>query len=338
MSLIFPLSELLACVDGRLCDDGDVDVPIHGIASLTEAAANDISFLVNKKYTKTLETTQAGAVLVAASMVDELVTSARLIVVDDPYLAYARIQQKFYPVRYGQGIRHRSAVIDASAEIADDVDIAAGCVISAGCSLASGSVLAGGCVLGEGVVLGEQCVLHAGVTIEAGCILGNRVVVQAGAVIGSDGFGYAWSGQDYVKIPQVGRVVIHDDVEIGANTCIDRGALGDTVIQQGVKLDNLVHIAHNVEVGAYSAFAAQVGVSGSSTIGRGCQLGGQVGVAGHLKISDGCQLAGKAGVIGDIEQAGVYSGFPAMPHRQWLRISALLHKLPDIWNTIKGKK
>ncbi len=335
---MLPLSELLACVDGRLCDDGDVDVPIHGVATLADAAANDISFLANQHYKKALESTKAGVVLVAESAVNELVTSARLIAVADPYVAYARIQQKFYPVRYGQGVRHISAIIDATAEVADDVDIAAGCVISAGCTLASGSVLAAGCVLGEGVVLGEQCVLHAGVTIEAGCILGNRVMVQAGAVIGSDGFGYAWSGQDYVKIPQVGRVVIHDDVEIGANACIDRGALGDTMIQQGVKIDNLVQIGHNVEVGAYSAFASQVGISGSSTIGKGCQLGGQVGVAGHLKVADGCQLAGKAGVIGDIKQAGVYSGFPAIPHRQWLRISALLNKLPDIWKIIKGKK
>ncbi len=335
---MFPLSELIAYVDGRLCGGGDIDGMISGVAPLLEASPNELSFLTNQQYKKDMASTRAGAVLVAESLVDELETPARLIAVHDPYLAYARIQQKFHPVRYGQGKRHPSAVIDATAVLADDVDVAVGCVISAGCRIASGSVLGAGCVLAEGVELGAQCVLHAGVTIEAGCLLGQRVMVQSGAVIGSDGFGYAWSGNDYVKIPQVGRVVIQDDVEIGANACIDRGALGDTLIQQGVKLDNLVQIGHNIEVGAYSAFAAQSGVAGSTIIGKGCQIGGQVGISGHLKIADGCQLAAKSGVIGDIKKPGVYSGFPAMPHRQWLRMSALLGKLPDMWKSIKGRE
>jgi UDP-3-O-[3-hydroxymyristoyl] glucosamine N-acyltransferase len=154
-------------------------------------------------------------------------------------------------------------------------------------------------------------------------------------VIGSDGFGYAWTGKEHLKIPQVGRVVLHNDVEIGANTCIDRGALGDTIIHQGVKLDNLIQIGHNVEVDALTVMASQVGISGSVKIGKGCQIGGQVGTAGHLKIGDGCQLAARTGVMSDLEAGGIYGGMPAMPHRTWLKTSALIMRLPEIWKKIK---
>ncbi|MDQ6974246.1 MAG: UDP-3-O-(3-hydroxymyristoyl)glucosamine N-acyltransferase [Mariprofundaceae bacterium] len=334
----FSLAELIADIEGELHGHVNADIQIQSIATLKNATAQDISFLSNAHYKRALLDTQAGAVLVAASLLDELNASCPLIAVKDPYLAYAQLQQKFYPMPIGQGNIHPTAVISDAAHIAEDVDIAAGCVIDAGCVIESGTVIAAGCLIAANVHIGKQCLLHAGVKVETGCQLGHRVIVQAGAVIGSDGFGYAWSGQAYVKIPQVGRVIIHDDVEIGANATIDRGALGDTVIYQGVKLDNLVHIAHNVEVGAYSAFAAQVGISGSTKVGQGCQLGGQVGVAGHITIADGCQLAGKAGVISNIEKSGVYSGFPALPHRQWLRISALMSKLPDVWKKMKGKE
>jgi len=334
----FTLAELVADVQGELCGDVDMNLTIRSIAMLKNACSDELSFLSDIKYKDAVAETQAAAVLVSASLVDELKASHLLIAVKDPYLAYAQLQQKFHPMYVGQGNIHPSAIISDTARIANDVDIAAACVIADGCVIESGTVLSAGCLIAEGVHIGKQCLLHAGVKVEADCQLGHRVIVQAGAVIGSDGFGYAWSSQSYVKIPQVGRVVIHDDVEIGANTTIDRGALGDTVIHQCVKLDNLVHIAHNVEVGALSAFAAQVGVSGSTKIGQGCQMGGQVGIAGHLHIADGCQLAGKAGVISNIDKPGVYSGFPAMPHRQWLRISALMSKLPEIWKKIKGKE
>ncbi|MDQ6991589.1 MAG: UDP-3-O-(3-hydroxymyristoyl)glucosamine N-acyltransferase [Mariprofundaceae bacterium] len=336
--LTFSLAELVAEIDGELHGDVDVDMQIQSIATLKDATAQDISFLSNAHYKQVLSNTQAGAVLVSASLLGELKASCPLIAVKDPYLAYATLQQKFHPMPVGQGNVHPTAIISETADIASDVDIAAGCVIDDGCVIGAGTVLLAACLIAKGVNIGKHCFLHAGVKIEANCQLGNRVIVQAGVVIGSDGFGYAWSGQAYVKIPQVGRVVVHDDVEIGANTCIDRGALGDTIIHQGVKLDNLVHIAHNVEIGALSAIAGQVGISGSSKIGQGCQMGGQVGVAGHLTIADGCQLAGKAGVISDIDKAGVYSGFPAMPHRQWLRMSALMSKLPDVWKKLKGKE
>jgi len=333
----YTLAKLIADVEGEVLGHIEPNLSIHAIATLQDAGPHDLSFLSNAHYNDALLDTQAAAVLVAASLVKELQAPCPLIAVKDPYLAYARLQQQFYPMQGSSGEVHASVVMGEDSIIANDVDIAAGCVIGNGCVIGAGTVISAGCLIADGVRIGENCLLHAGVKIEQDCQLGNRVIVQAGAVIGSDGFGYAWSGQSYVKIPQVGRVIIHDDVEIGANTCIDRGALGDTIIHQGVKLDNLVQIAHNVEVGAMSAFASQVGISGSSKIGQGCQMGGQTGVAGHLYITDGCQLAGKTGVISDIDKPGMYSGFPAMPHRQWLRISALLQKLPEIWKFVLKK-
>jgi len=167
--------------------------------------------------------------------------------------------------------------------------------------------------------------------------VGDEVYLQSGAVIGSDGFGYAWNGQKHLKIPQVGRVILEDDVEIGANTCIDRGAIGDTVIGRGVKLDNQIQIAHNVHVGAYSVMASQVGISGSTVIGQGCQFGGQAGLAGHLYVGDGVKLAAKSGVMSDLEAGGTYAGAPAMPHRMWLKVSALTMKLPEIWKALRER-
>ena len=335
MGKSFSLAELIAWVDGELHGHVDVEQMITAVNTLTDAAPHELSFLSNTHYKDALAASRACAVLVAEELVSELDVEVALIAVRDPYLAYAQIQRHFYPDIKGQGKHHTSAVIDPTAEVADDVDIGAGCVIGAACTIGAGSVLAAGCLIADGAKIGADCLLHAGVKLETACELGNRVIVQAGAVIGSDGFGYAWTGQAYLKIPQVGRVMVHDDVEIGANTCIDRGALGDTVIHSGVKLDNLVQIGHNVEVGALSAMASQVGISGSAKIGQGCQIGGKAGVAGHLKIADGCHLAAKTGVISDIDRAGTYAGFPAMPHRQWLKMSALMLKLPEMWRKLK---
>ncbi|MDQ6967539.1 MAG: UDP-3-O-(3-hydroxymyristoyl)glucosamine N-acyltransferase, partial [Mariprofundaceae bacterium] len=197
-------------------------------------------------------------------------------------------------------------------------------------------VIAAGCLIAQGVHIGKDCLLHMGVKVLAESQLHDRVILQAGAVIGSDGFGYAWNGKEHLKIPQVGRVVLHDDVEIGANTCIDRGALGDTVIQKGVKLDNLIQIGHNVEIGALTVMASQAGIAGSTTVGKGCQIGGQAAAAGHLNIGDGCQLAARTGVISSLDAGGVYAGMPAMPHRAWLKTSALIIRLPEIWKKIKS--
>jgi len=196
-------------------------------------------------------------------------------------------------------------------------------------------MIGAGCVLEDDVFIGEGCLIHPRVTLARGSQLGDRVIIQSGAVIGSDGFGFAWTGDAFLKIPQVGKVIIEDDVEIGANTCIDRGAIDDTVIKAGAKLDNLIQVAHNVEIGYKTVIAGQAGIAGSTVIGNGCQMGAQSGVAGHLKLIDGTIVGAKAGVIGDTKQAGMISGFPAVPHRQWLRASGMFDRLPEIWKKIR---
>jgi len=312
------------------------DKLVSSLNILKYAQNEELSFLSNRHYKADLSTTKALAVFMTESLFDELTPVCGVIIVKDPYLAFAQVQRYFYPQAQSHGVRHASASIDASAIIADDVDIGACSVIEAGVEVASGTSIAAGCLIGKDAHIGHDCQLHAGVKVLTGCQLHDRVILQAGAVIGSDGFGYAWNGNEHLKIPQVGRVVLHDDVEIGANTCIDRGALGDTVIQQGVKLDNLIQIGHNVEVGALTVMASQVGISGSVHVGQGCQIGGQVGTAGHLKIGDGCQLAARTGVVSDLDAGGTYGGFPAMPHRTWLKTSALVMRLPEIWKKMKN--
>jgi len=309
---------------------------VSGVNTLKNATESEIAFLSNQHYKGDLSKTAAAAVLIGESSAREGVS--QVILVDDPYLAFARLQRYFHPAPVGGGEHHATAVIAADARIASDVDVGAQAVVGAGSEIGSGSMIGPGCVIGQGVVIGQRCIVHANAVVMNGCVLGNDVILQPGAVIGSDGFGYAWTGAAYLKIPQAGRVIIEDDVEIGANTCIDRGAIGDTVIERGVKLDNLVQIAHNVRVGAFTVMASQAGVSGSSEVGKGCQLGGQVGVAGHLKIGDGCRLAGQTGVMSDLKAGGVYAGSPAMPHRMWLRVSAIMLKLPDLWKTLNPRK
>jgi len=331
LSKTLSLAEVADLVHGQL--DGHVEkrtsILVSGINTLMNAAASEITFLANRRYQKDLKLTKAAAVLIAQNTkVDEHLCVIR---VKDPYLAFACLQRFFHPDLIASGIRHTSAVIDDSAILADDVDVAAGVIIGAHVQIEKGTRIGAGCVIGEAVQIGSDCLLHPKAVIADHCILGNEVSLQSGAIIGSDGFGYAWSGTHHLKIPQIGRVILEDDVEIGANTCIDRGAIGDTVIERGVKLDNQIQIAHNVRIGAYSIMAGQVGIAGSTHIGSGCQFGGQAAVAGHLNIGDGVKLAAKSGVMSDLEAGGVYAGSPAMPHRLWLKVSSLMSKLPEIW-------
>lgn len=337
MNQLCRLEDIAKLVEGSL-QSVSGGKTVSSLNTLTDARNDELSFLSNNHYKDDLSVTNALAVLMTEAMFEELKPNCGIIIVKDPYLAFAQVQCYFHPQPKSYGVRHASASIDASAIIAADVDIGACSVVEAGAKIAAGTSIAAGCLIGEGAHIGRDCQLHMGVKLLAGCQLHDRVILQAGAVIGSDGFGYAWSGKEHLKIPQVGRVILHNDVEIGANTCVDRGALGDTVIQQGVKLDNLIQIGHNAEVGALTVMASQSGISGSTIVGKGCQIGGQVGIAGHLSIGDGCQLAAKTGVMSDLEAGGVYAGVPAMPHRTWLKASALMVRLPEIWKKIKTIK
>ena len=327
------LEEVARIVAGQLEGAVDAGSRISGVNTLDAATPEQASFLSNPVYRRHLADTRAAVVLMAEAEGGQ--APCPVIRVADPHLAFARLQRHFHPEGAASGQRHASAHIDASARIADDADIGPMAVIGAGAAIGAACRIGAGTVIGAGAVIGSHCTLHARVTIADGCVLGDRVVIQSGAVIGSDGFGFAWDGRQHLKIPQVGRVVIGDDVEIGANTCIDRGAINDTVIEPGVKLDNLIQIGHNVRVGAFTVMASQVGISGSTEIGRGCQIGGQTGAAGHVHIGDGCRIAAKTGVHGNLAAGGTYGGYPAMAQRDWLRMSAVLPKLPAIWAIVR---
>jgi UDP-3-O-[3-hydroxymyristoyl] glucosamine N-acyltransferase len=325
------LGELATLVGGEL--RGRDDVPIHGVAPLDQAGVNEISFLANSKYRRQLELTGAAAVIVHPSL--DGVIDRSLLLHKNPYLAFARILAYFHPAPVmPQGILP-GALVDPSAAVDPSATVSPGCVVGAGARIATGVVLHPRVVVYPGVEIGEYTIIHAGVVIRERCVIGQRVIVQPNAVIGSDGFGFAPDGAGYVKVPQVGRVIVEDDVEIGACTCIDRGTLGDTLIGRGTKLDNQVQIGHNVRVGEDSILVAQVGISGSTEIGRHCTFGGQSGTAGHIKIGDFVTIAGRGGVSGDVASNQVMAGFPLQPHRDWLKMAMTMTHLPEMRKELK---
>jgi len=325
------LRDIAELVSGKL-EHGNPETEITGVNTLDQAGPEQASFLANMRYKTQIGISHAGVVFLGDRVLPD--ASRPVIRVADPYLAFALLQRHFHPDERAGGLRHASSVIDASASLAEDVDVGPLAVIGKQVTIGQGSRIGAGCIVEDGASVGQSCILHSGAILGASCELGNHVILQSGAVIGSDGFGYAWTGREHLKIPQTGRVLLEDGVEVGANTCIDRGAIGDTVIGRGVKLDNLIQIGHNVKIGACSIMASQVGISGSTVVGRGCQFGGQVGMAGHLHIGDGCKIAAKSGVPGDLEAGGTYAGIPAMPHRLWLKVSAIMLRLPDLWKRL----
>ena len=330
------ITELAELLNGQFIGS-DFSVEISGVNTLQNATKSEASFLANMKYKDDLHDSSAAVILVSSDFPDDQTNGKSLIKVTDPYLGFAQLQRYFNPMPIPTGIRHATSLIDPSASLAEDVDVGPYVVVEAGVTIGSGTTIHAGAVIEEETIIGQSCLIHARVVVSRGSQLGDRVILQSGVVLGSDGFGYAWSGKEHLKIPQTGRVVLEDDVEVGANSTIDRGALGDTIIRRGVKLDNLIQLGHNVEVGPYSIMASQVGISGSTKIGAGCQIGGQVGIAGHINIGDGVKLAAKSGVLGNLEAGGTYAGYPAMPHRTWLKVSALVTKLPEIWKQIRKK-
>jgi len=321
-------------VCGQL-EAGDAHHMVDGVQTLAKAKESQISFLSNMKYKADLENTQAGVVLLANDAELPKDISLSVIRVKDPYVAFTMMQRHFYPAPVSTGVIHASATIDQTIKLEPSVQIDAQVSIGKDVCIGEGSIIGAGCILADGVTIGKHCLLHPRVVLELGTQLGDRVIIQSGAVLGSDGFGFAWTGDEFLKIPQVGHVVIGNDVEIGANTCIDRGAIENTVVKDGAKLDNLIQVAHGVEIGFKTVIAGQAGIAGSTVIGNGCQMGAQSGVAGHLKLVDGTIVGAKAGVIGDVKVSGMVSGFPAVPHRHWLKASALFDRLPKIWNKIK---
>jgi len=303
------LAQIVARLGGRVA--GPSDTPIDQVASLESAASRQIAFYTGKRHRAKLDATKAGAVIVAPD--GEGDTKRPRIVVENPYLYFARVSQLFNPVvRQPPGV-HAAAVVAKSARLGEGVSIGAGCVI------------------GEDVVIGDDSCLYPRVVIYAGCKLGRRVIVHSGAVIGADGFGIADDNGHWVKIPQIGSVRIGDDVEIGANTTIDRGALDDTVIEEGVKLDNQIQIGHNTRIGAHTAIAGCVGIAGSADIGRHCTFGGAAMILGHLTIVDHVNISAGTFISRSILKPGTYTGiYPVDEHEAWARGAAWLRR--------KGKK
>jgi len=325
------LEELAQLVGARIV--GDPQVEIQRIRTIDQAGTGDLTFLTNPKYLPYLEKCQASAVIMAQGTE---APGKNLLVCANPYLAFARILTLLRGEAYPHVGIMPGAIIASSAKIGQNVSIYPGCVVGENVVVGDNSMIFPNVVIYADVQIGVDCLVHAGCLIREQTRIGDRVILQPGAVIGSDGFGFAPEGESYFKIPQVGIVVLEDDVEIGSCCCIDRAALGETRIKKGCKLDNMVQIAHNVVVGEDSVIAAQTGISGSSRIGRHSTFGGQSAVSGHLKLGDNLTLAGKGGATGNLEGNQIYSGTPAIPHRQWLKSSLVFGRLPEMRREISA--
>lgn len=308
---------------------GNAGLMISGVCTLQEGRADAISFLANPQYRKYLSGTQAGAVILTAG--DAKDCSVPALLSNNPYVTYARVAALLYPLNDSVAGIHPSAVVATGSRIGHGASLGPLCVIEEGAQIGADVVIGPGCVVGRDVVIGAGTRLVANVTLCHGVQLGARCLIHPGAVIGSDGFGLANDQGHWLKVPQLGSVRIGDDVEIGANTSIDRGALEDTLIADGVKLDNQIQVAHNVQIGAHTAVAGCVGISGSAKIGAHCMLAGGVGVVGHLEIADGTVVTGMSMVTKSITKSGVYSsGLSAQPNDQWNKIAVRLRHLDDM--------
>lgn len=327
------LSRLAQIVGGEII--GDPDLIIEGIESLEEAGPNHITFLANPKYAASVKSSNAGAIIVSPEWKD---LGKNLLVCEDPYLAFARISTFFSTGdRSPLGISPQ-AILEPDVSTGNDISIYPLAYVSSGARIGDRTEIHPGVYIGKDVRIGCDCVIYPNVTILAGTIIGNRVIVHSGTVIGSDGFGYAPSPEGYFKIPQNGIVEIDDDVEIGSNCSIDRATFGKTRIGRGTKIDNLVQIAHNVQVGEHCAIVSQVGISGSTKIGNQVILAGQVGVAGHLNIGDGVRVGAQSGIAHSISPGKDMSGSPAIDHRTWLKCSAIYPRLPEMRSLLRDLK
>ena len=315
--------------------EGDADARVSSVASLDRAGPGQLSFCVSTKYAPQLAQTKASVVLLSPDVAAEGTRIAARIVVSKPHDAIVSLLPRLYAAPAREPGIHPTAVIGRSARLGAAASIGPYVQIGSGATIGDRAVLDAHAVVGDGVVIGDDCHLYPHVTLYAGARLGHRVAIHAGARIASDGFGYIYRDGRHEKIPHVGRCIIEDDVEIGANTTIDRGSIDDTVVGAGTKIDNLVMIGHNVRIGRLCLLAAQCGVSGSVRIEDGVVLGGQVGIAGHHTIGAGARLAAQAGVFGDIPRGETWSGYPARPHREALRAQAALFKLSTMFKRLE---
>jgi len=325
--------EISEIVGGKLSGDGETRV--FGIGPVDEAGENEIAFLSKKRYARYARDSRANSFLVSSSLAPYVPSELPQVIVEDPYRVLRVLLNYFHP-QEGQCVEvHSTAVIGRGARLGKGVSVGPYAVIENDVKICEGSRIGAHCVVGRDSSLGKDCILHPHVVMYENTVIGDRVVVHSGARLGSDGFGFTLVDGAHLKIPQVGRCVIEDDVEIGANATIDRGSLGDTVVGRGSKTDNLVHLAHNVKVGGGSLFAALVGVAGSTRIGEGVWMGGQVGVSDHLDVGDGARLAIATKLMRDVPSGQTVSGHPAREHREQLKKQANLGRLSALIQRVR---
>ncbi len=328
------LTEIAARIEGKLSGNGETE--IRGMAAIGEAQEGDITFLSNRSFVGLLPGCRASAFIVGRDVDRALLTGRNVIVTANPDLAQARAAELFEVLRtFDPGISS-TAHVSGTAVISGEASILPYVYIDDGAVVERNVVIYPFCFVGRNVVVGEDTVIHPNVSIYDRTVIGKRVIVHSGAVLGSDGFGYVWDGHRHKKKPQLGVLEIEDDVEIGANTCIDRGALHRTVVRRGTKIDNLVQIAHNVSVGENSVVMAQVGIAGSTSLGKNVILAGKVGVADHVAIGDNVMAAGGSGITKSVKDNSIVGGNPHMAHRDWLRMQSYLKRLPDLFERMRN--
>ncbi len=323
------LKELAEWVDGTVVGDGEVE--ISAVAAIEEARAGEITFIANSKYLPKLGETQASAVIVSKEVTQG---DKPLLCVTNPYLAFAKILILFSQKPYQAKGIHSNAWVSPTAKLGKELTLYPLAYVGDRCVIGDRVTLYPGVYVGEDSAIGEDSILYSNASIYPGTVIGKRVILHSGVVVGSDGFGYVKDGKRNVKIPQIGSVEIEDDVEIGANSAVDRATFGKTIIQRGVKIDNLVQVAHNVVIGEDSILCAQVGISGSTRLGSNVTLAGQVGVVDHTEIGDNVMVGAQAGVTRRLTPNQGYVGSPAIPHREFLRINAVFSKLPEMRKTL----
>ncbi len=311
---------------------GDPERQLHDLRPLDTAGPEHLSFLHNPRYVEQARASQAGAIIVQSA---EALPDRDLLVCEEPYLAMARALELFHPERPLRPGVHPAAAVDPTAAVADDAEIGPFVTVAEGARVGAGTRIDAGCVIGAHASVGSGCHLHPRVVVEERCRVGDRCILHAGVVIGSDGYGFATAAGVHHKVPQVGVAVIEDDVELGANVCVDRATLGETRVGRGTKVDNLVQIAHNVTVGEGCLLVAQVGISGSSHLGDHVVLGGQVGVVGHVTIGARSRISARAVVAKSVPEDSWVAGNPARPHREWLRANANLARLDRLRKRIE---
>ena len=328
----YRLADIAARFGGRVL--GDADATVNQVATLQSAQAGQLAFLASGKYRAQLASTNAGAVIVGEA--DAGATQFPRIVCDNPYAYFAKVSAFLNPPPQTVPGVHPSAVIGKGAQIDPTAHIGPHVLIGAAARIGAHSVIMAGCHIGDGASIGDHAHLYPRVVVYHDCVLGNSLIAHSGVVIGADGFGIAMDEGRWLKIPQIGRVVIGDDVEIGANTTIDRGALDDTVIEDGVKLDNLIQVGHNVRIGAHTAIAACVAIAGSATIGRHCRIGGCTGILGHIHIADNVEISSFTMIGKSIREAGTYTGiYPFSSNQEWRRNAAQVRHLDELAAKVK---